>query len=108
MKDTLSTNQIVDRLYSDDYAGWSYNGACALAEYLEELEDETGQEMEFDRVAIRCQYSEYEGAFEAAVEYGFEPDEEEDTDEQEESALRWLQDRMSVIVFDGGVIIQDF
>lgn len=38
MKKTLSTYDIANALHQDKYAGWSYAGAKALAEYLEELE----------------------------------------------------------------------
>ena len=114
MKETLSTNQVADALRADQYAGWSYEGARALAEYLEEYEEGTGEEMEFDRVALRCDFSEYGSASEAAGEYGWtpEPSEEEDEDtrseEDEASALKFLQDKTTVIEFGGGVIVQSF
>lgn len=109
MKDTLSTSQIADRLIADTNAGWSWAGAKALAEYLEQLDEDMGEETEFDGVAIRCEYSEYESAIDAVSNYDdFEPDEDADDDEKEEAALEWLRYRTSVIEFDGGVIIRDF
>ena len=108
MKETLSQYEIANRLIQDEYAGWSYAGAEALAAYLEEYEESTGSELEFDRVAIRCDFSEHGSALEAAEQCDFEPDEDEDEDEQEESALAYLRDQTSVIPFKGGVIIQDF
>lgn len=108
MKDTLSTDQIADRLYRDENAGWSWAGAKALAEYLEQLEEDLGEEMEMDVVAVRCEYSEYESALDAVSNYDFEPDEDADEEDQETAALEWLRGRTSVIEFDGGVIIQDF
>ncbi len=81
-----------------------------MAEYLEELEADTGEEIELDIVAIRCEFSEYPTAAAAASEYGFEFDGvEDDADEQAETdALEWLRDRTQVIPFDGGVIIAQF
>jgi len=108
MKETLTTNEIARKLREDDNAGWSYAGALALAEYLEQLEEDTGADMDFDRVAIRCEFSEYTSAREAAANYDWEPDEDADEDEAEKSALQYLQDRTTVIEFTGGVIIQDF
>ena len=108
MKQTLTTNQAANLLVADDNAGWSYAGARALVEYLENLEDDTGEEIEFDRVALRCDFSEYESAREAAEECGWEPDEDADEDAIEEAALEWLNDRTTVIEFSGGVIIQQF
>lgn len=106
MKTTLNTWQVADALRADDNANWSSNGSWALAEYLEGLEEDLGEEMELDVVAIRCDYSEYESAFDAATDYGYEFDGDED--EQEAEALEWLQERTTVVEFDGGVIVQAF
>ncbi len=107
MIQTLSTGQAADLLCADQYAKWTYAAARALVEHLEELEGETGEPIEFDATAIRCDYSEYESALEAATEYGFQPD-ECDEDEQEAEALAWLQDQTEVIEFKGGVVVAAF
>lgn len=57
-------------------------------------------EIEFDRVAIRCDWSEYKSAIEAAEDIYSEEFGEED------EALEWLRERTQVIEFDGGVIVQ--
>ena len=108
MKQRLSTNEAADLLVADINADWSYEGAFALVEYLENLEDDTGEEIEFDRVALRCDFSEYPNAREAAEECGWEPDEDADSEDAEEAALEWLNNRTTVITFNGGVIIQQF
>ena len=109
MKKTLSTWEIADALSRDEYAGWSYEGAKALAEYLEQLEEDIGEEMELDVVAIRCDYSEYASATEAAENYqDNDHGDDMDDDEKEAAALKYLQDNTTVIEFDGGIIIQDF
>lgn len=113
MKTTLSTSQAADLLKADSNAAWSRAGAYALVEYLEQLEEDTGETIEFDSVAIRCDYSEHSSALEAALEQGFEPNpnlgEEEQSDEDKEAdALSWLRDQTQVIEFEGGVIIQSF
>lgn len=108
MKQTLTTNEIANRLLADENAAWSRGGAYALAEYLEELEADAGTELEFDRVGIRCDFSEYETAREAADQYDWKPDEDDDEDAQEASALQYLQDRTEVIEFADGVIIRNF
>ena len=105
MKQTLTTDQAADLLVADNNAGWSYKGARALVEHLEQVEEDTGEEIEFDRVALRCEFAEYESALEAAEEYGWEPDEDADS---EDAALKWLTDRTTAITFNGGVIIQQF
>ena len=108
MKITLSTSQIADALRADTNAGWSYAGAVALAEYLDNLDEETGEETELDVVSIRCDFTEYDSALEAAKDHGLEVDEDDDEDEQEENALEYLRESTTVIEFQGGVIIQAY
>lgn len=108
MKATLSTSQAAALLKADSNANWSRSGARALVEHLEQLEEDCETEIEFDAVAIRCDYSEYDNALEAAKEQGFEPDEDEDEDTMEASALDWLCDRTEVITFPEGIIIRSF
>jgi len=104
MKQTLNTNNMVDQLLDDDNANWSYNGAVALIEYLEELDLELEMETEFNVVDIRCEYSEYKSLETWAKEY-FGTDDEIEIDD----AIReYLQDNTTVIEFDGGIIIADF
>ena len=112
MYQTLSTSEAVDILRADQYAGWSVAGARALVEYLEELEAETGERIEIDPVAVRCDYSEYSSAREAAEDHGWDGTTDDDEDAAEEAALEWLRDRTVALVFDGrdasGVIVQSF
>lgn len=112
MYQNLSTDEAIKLLKSDDNADWSWSGAEALIEYLEELESSGGKSIEFDRIAIRCEYSEYSSALEAAQDYGFTPsendDDDDDDDEIESAAIAYLEDRTTVIKFDTGVIIQQF
>ena len=58
MKITINKQQAIEKLLEDENAGWSIEGAKALVEYLEELEEDIGEEIEFDPIAIRCDYSE--------------------------------------------------
>jgi len=124
MKTTLSTYDIADALKSDENANWSYAGAQALAEYLEEYEDSTGEEMELDVVAIRCDFSEYASLEDWASEYfsdtaqaadalgltvDMSGDEfEEDEDEIAEAIRSHIQDNGTLIEFDGGIIVSSF
>ena len=45
---------------ADENAHWTRSAAYALAEHYQELEESTGEEIEFDAVAIRCDWSHYE------------------------------------------------
>lgn len=106
MKTTLTTSQAAHELLRDSNAAWSRAGAFALIEYLEQLEEDTGETIEFDPVAIRCDYSEHSSALEAALEQGFEPTEKDNPSQRE--AMEFLRWNTQVIEFEGGVIIQNF
>ena len=114
MKTTLTTSQAANLLKADTNANWSLSGARDLVEYLEQMEEDTGAEIEFDAVAIRCDYSEHESALEASLEYGFDPvvdldgEGEESEEDKEENALTWLRYKTQVIEFPGGVIVESF
>ena len=101
MKKTLSTSEAADLLLADMAGGWSREGALALIEHLVALEEDIGVEMEFDAVAIRCDYSEYPSAVVALLDNG-------GPEEDEAGAVRWLCNRTTVIGFLNGVIVQAF
>jgi hypothetical protein len=48
---------------------FSYEGTKALFEYFEQYEQDTGEQMEFDPVAIRCDFDEYENLQEIKENY---------------------------------------
>jgi len=110
MIDTLNTTQAINRLLEDEYAGWSRGGATAIIEYLEQLEDDTGDSLELDVVAIRCDFSEYTNATDCAEEYDEWNNltDFEGSEEIEERATEWLQEQTTVISFPGGVIVGAF
>jgi hypothetical protein len=110
MKQTITTHQIADALHSDKNAGWTWAGACALARYLEELEDSTGEEMEMDVVALRCDFSEFESLHAWALDYfGGESYAFESLPDLEDETIRdYITDHGSLIEFTGGVIVSNF
>jgi hypothetical protein len=116
MKMTLNTYQIADELKRDTCARWSYNGSLALAEHMEEYEESTGEEMELDVCAIRCDFSEYSNLLDWAHEHfsnaleelGFDETEENDDDEVDEKIRSYIQDHGQLIEFDGGIIVSQF
>jgi hypothetical protein len=57
MKERVTVYRFRDEMIKH---GFSYEGATALFEYFENLEQDTGEQMEFDPVAIRCDFDEYE------------------------------------------------
>jgi len=72
MKQTLTTYQIAGLLMADENARWTRSAAYALAEYYQELEESTGEEIEFDHVAIRCEWNYFESFDEIAAAYSLD------------------------------------
>jgi len=97
MKENVNFSRFCDRFRSMDRDNnFSYAGKQALFDYLEELEEGTGEEIELDVIALCCEYTEYENIEEMKKEY----DDIEDMDD--------LRDRTFVIEFDGGLIVEQF
>lgn len=109
MKQTIGFSQFCDAFWDTYKGNFSYNGKRALFDYLERLEEDTGEDIELDIVALCVEYTEYDTAVEAATEYsGFEVNKDLSEDENEKAAKQFLENRTTLIEFDGGVIIQDF
>ena len=68
---TLTVSEAAHILLDDDNANWTYDGAHALADYLDEFsEDCGGPAGGFCRVVARCEYSEYSPS-ELVDSYGY-------------------------------------
>lgn len=86
---------------------FSYPALRALFEYFEDFEENTGEELELDPIAICCEWQEFETALAGAKAFGFSEVCGEDTDCERE-ALDWLQDHTPAVEFDGGVVVRVF
>ena len=106
--DTLNTNQIANLLMQDDNAKWTYEGAKALAEYYEQLSEDLGENIEFNPIAIRCEWSEFdEGALLDA--YGYMLDGEEfKEDEKLNRLVEVLEYETTVIELTSTWLVQEF
>ncbi len=111
MKQSINFSQFCDA-FRDMNRGdnFSYDGLRVLFDYIEDLDDQCDTDTELDVIAFCCEFSEYDSAKECAVDiYGFTLNTEDyDAEEQEDTALEYLQDNTLVIRFDSGIIIQDF
>tara|TARA_R110002126_G_C10265269_1_gene483460 strand:+ start:47 stop:415 length:369 start_codon:yes stop_codon:yes gene_type:complete len=122
MKTTLSTYEVTQALFQDENAAWSYEGAKALAELLEELETDCGTEQELDVVAIRCEFSEFESLggwakdyftneqyeIEIADKVEDEHGEGVSNDDIDQVIREYIQDYGMLIEFEGGIIVSSF
>ena len=61
MKEYISESEFIDRFrIMNRKENFSYEGRKALFEHFEQLEEDIGEEIEFDCIAICCEYTEYE------------------------------------------------
>ena len=90
---TVNKSQFIDNLLADDYASWTYEDAEALFDYYEQFSDDTGEDVELDRVALRCEWTRADSIDEVIEEY------------DDIESLEDLQDRTQVIEHEGGVLL---
>ena len=100
MKDTITEYQFTDWFQKHRPNNFSYDGTKALFDYLEELELDLGEEIEFDPIAFCCAYTEYDNLKECLKEY----------DNLEIETIDDLRDHTTVIEVKGSdsIIIQAF
>jgi len=105
MKRTLTQNDMVNDLMNDSNANWTREGAEVMAEYLLQMEDDCGEEMEWDVVSVRCDYSEVQSAAAYARTMGLAP-----VEVTEAEALELLERETTVIEVGktGRVIVANY
>ena len=114
MKTTINEHQFIDGFDQCGRGDQFTRGALrSLFEYFEQLEEDGGNELEFDPIAICCEYTEYASIREACKVYDYEIETLESDHERnstaERDALEWLSDLTHVITLnDGGVVVLDF
>lgn len=82
------TIQLHDFIHCDALKdNFTYDGRIALFEYLEELEQDLGDELDFDPVALRCEFTEYANIADFWNDY----------DRYEYQCMRDIEDNTSVI-----------
>jgi|TARA_R100000482_G_C5035795_1_gene106092 hypothetical protein len=100
MKQYVTESTFIDAFKQSDTRKnqFSYEGLKALFEYFEEYEDSTGEELEFDMIAICCEYTEYDNLKELNNNYS-----------KQYKDLEELREETEVIVVDyDKFIIRDF
>lgn len=55
----IHSSELYHDLKSMGRDNFSYDGANALQEYLEQLSEDMGENIEYDPIALCCEYSEY-------------------------------------------------
>ena len=112
MKETVTESRFIQAFLATRPEQFSRPALVALFDYLDQLEQDLGEETEFDPIALCCDWTEYKDAIEAAEAYGWEaPDVaegEERDDTSERKAWEWLADNTQVIGFDDGYLVLNF
>ena len=91
----LSTYEMINDLMDDDYTSYTYDQAEALVNYYEELSEDI--DIEWDSVAIRCEWSTYDNIEEVKNNY------------LNIDSLEQLEENTQVIVAeDNTLIVMDF
>lgn len=72
-------------------------GLGKLFDYLEDYEEQTGEEIELDVIALCCEYSEYESLEELQRNY--------DVPDDFEEAREYLEQRTQVVCFEENCIL---
>jgi hypothetical protein len=96
-----TTIQLHDFIHCDALKdNFSYDGRAALFEYLEQYEQESGSELDFDPVALRCDFTEYANIADFWNDY----------DRYEYQCMEDIEDNTSVIYIPDSeaFIIQQF
>jgi len=91
-----------DQHFAAEFAQWEDYKDCfsrpalyALYRYLDELSSDIGEDIELDVVGICCEFAEYKDIDAVKEDYEVED-------------LSDLQDKTTVIEFDGGLVIGQF
>ena len=97
MIETVSEWQFIDAFMKIRPDNFTRSGLQALYDYIIELEDDIGEQIEFDVIALCCDFTQYESLEELNNEY-----------DGKFKDLEHLADYTQVIEFDDGIIIQAF
>ena len=106
MKQTINLYQFRDNFNQSRPNNFSYEGLAILFEYLEELENDTGNEMELDVIGLCCDFS--EDSLSSIVDsYSIDLEGEDD---HEQAVKEYLEDKTTLlgITQDGNFVYQQF
>lgn len=111
MKTTITESYFIDRFMAIRREQFSREALRALFEHYEQLEADCGEEVEFDPIAICCDWTEYDSFQEAAEAYswnGAVDAEDERADLNERKAQEWLFDQTTVLELSSGCVVLNF
>ena len=111
MKQTMSWDDVRRGIWEVYDHQFSWEAAARLADYYDDLEQDIGEEIEFDAVAIACDWDEYGDAEELVEAYGYVLNDdwaEEEDSEKVDAVIEYLRENTDVIEFSGGWLVRAF
>jgi hypothetical protein len=94
-----TTYEMINDLCNDEYASWTYDEASALVDYYDQLSEDCDINIEWDTVAIRCEWSSYATIQEVNDTYS----------DLNAKTVEDLEEHTQVLeCADGTLLIQDF
>ena len=70
MIEVVTESQFIERFRQIRPTNFTYEGLQALFEYLEQYEDDTGEEIELDVIGLCCEFYQYDNLKEFQDDYG--------------------------------------
>lgn len=98
MKQSVNFSAFCDAFHAHDrYDSFGYAGLRVIFDYLEDYEEQTGEEVELDVIAICCDYD-MQGHTGIAKAYSIDLSEAEgDADAEEEIVIDYLNEHTTVL-----------
>ena len=97
MKRTITEHEFIDGFTGSYADSFSYEGKKALYEYFTELEEDTSFEIEYDPIAIHCEYTEYDDFTEFLEDY------EDYAKEHDIKEIDDIAEHTQLIRYDSGI-----
>lgn len=95
IKDTLTESEYINRFLEVRSDNFSREGLSQLFHYFEDLSEGIGEDIEFDPVAVCCDWTEYETEAEALKAYDL-------------GSMEELQNETVTIPCANGVLVQNY
>ena len=113
----ITFNSFCDAFPESRQDSFTYEGKRALFDYLNSYEEDTGQKVELDIVALCCEYNEYDNLSDYLKDYSTDIEQEDfkdegvlDVEEYDKAVLEEIRNKTTLIEKEGssGFIIQAY
>ena len=106
MIQTIGKSQFIDAFCNAGRQDqFSYDALCAMFEYIESYEDDSGEQVELDVIALCCEWAEGDYT-EIAGDYDIEIDATNTSEENTEKVMEYLEENSPhAVELDNGKIL---